>query len=166
MDTQDFTIKKLVSVSGIVTNYEISYYGEPIMNKNYVLVRPVRDFKTVGGYIQDPDELNQCIKDMRYHYDRWRTLELDKILKQSRLATGIRLTIIALITGLSLELKRSGTDIVHNAEQKAKKLTPAKKIEIVPWTDIEKASGKGLISIGDNIYLIIGATLIYLYRKK
>ena len=93
-------------------------------------------------------------------------MELDKILKQSRLATGIRLTIIALITGLSLGLKRSGTDIVHNAEQKAKKLTPAKKIEIVPWTDIEKASGKGLISIGDNIYLIIGATLIYLYRKK
>ena len=82
------------------------------------------------------------------------------------MATGIGLTIIALITGLSLGLKRSGTDIVHNAEQKAKKLTPAKKIEIVPWTDIEKASGKGLILIGDNIYLIIGATLIYLYSKK
>ena len=166
IDTQDFTIKKIVSVPGLVSNKEISYYGEPILNDNDIRHRPFREFKTVDGVIQDPDELNQCISDIRYHYDRWRKLELDKILERSGLATGIGLTIIALITGLSLGLKRSGTDIVHNAEHKTKKLTLAKKIEVIPWTDIEKASGKGLILIGDSIYLIIGATLIYLYSKK
>ena len=78
MDTQEFSIKKIVSVSGIVSNCEISYYGEPILNENDIRVRPVREFKTVDGVIQDPVELNQCISDIRYHYDRWRKLELDQ----------------------------------------------------------------------------------------
>ena len=57
MDTQDFTIKKIVSVSGLVSNYKLSFYGEPILNENNIRVRPVREFKTVDGVIQDPNEL-------------------------------------------------------------------------------------------------------------
>ena len=41
MEKQDFSIKKILSVSEILTNYEIEYYGEPFYNENDARVRPV-----------------------------------------------------------------------------------------------------------------------------
>ena len=53
---------------------------------------------------------------------------MNKISKRPGIATGIGLTIIALVTGLSLGLKRAGSDAVRDAKhQKAKKLNPPKK---------------------------------------
>ena len=83
--------------------------------------------------------------------------------------TAIRLTIITLVTGLSLGLKYSGSDGVRDAKHKQKKaerLTPAEKRDVIPWTDIEESSGKGLIFIGNHLYLIIGGSLLYLYSRK
>ena len=73
------------------------------------------------------------------------------------------MTLIALVTGLSLGLKRGGYDIVQvsKIEKKAEKLKPGR--DVIPWTDIQEASGKSLIFVGDHIYLVIGGTLIYLY---
>ena len=70
---------------------------------------------------------------------------------------------------MSLGLKRSGSDAVRDAkhkQRKAEKLIPAEKREIIPWTDLEEASGKGLIFFGHHSYLIIGGSLIYLYSRK
>ena len=144
-------------------------YGEPFYDENDVRVRPVRRFKTTNGVIADPNESNQIVDDIRYRYDYWKKIELDRILKRSGIATAIGLTIITLVTGLSLGLKRSGSDAVRDAkhkQKKAEKLTPAEKRDVIPWTDIEEASGKGLIFIGDNLYLIIGGSLLYLYSRK
>ena len=169
MEKQDFSIKKTFSVYDVKTNYEIEYYGEPFYNENDVRVRPVRRFKTTDGVIADPNESNQIVDDIRYHYDNWKKIELDRILKRSGIATVIGLTIITLVTSLSLGLKRSGSDAVRDAkhkQKKAEKLTPAEKRDVIPWTDMEEASGKGLIFIGDNLYLIIGGSLLYLYSRK
>ena len=80
IETQDFEIRKTLSGSGLVTNYEVSYYGEPYFNENDVKVRPYRKFKT-NDVIADQDEFNQIRDDIRYHYDNWRKLERDKVLK-------------------------------------------------------------------------------------
>ena len=93
-------------------------------------VCPVRRFKTTDGAIADPNESEQMVRDIRYHYDNWKKIELDKILKRSGIATATGLTIITLVTGLSLGLKRSGSDAVRNAkhkQRKEEKLTPAEK---------------------------------------
>ena len=60
--TQDFQIRKTLSRSGLVTNYEGSYYGEPYVNENGVKVRPVRNFKTINGVIENNGEFRQDIK--------------------------------------------------------------------------------------------------------
>ena len=93
-----------------------------------------------------------------------------KILKKAGAMTGIGLSTIALITGLSLGLKRSGNDII-NADYKPKKLkpsTPVKKEQ--PRKDIEdiakKTAGHGLIFIGNHIFLIIGGIMLYLGTRK
>ena len=167
--TQDFQIRKTLSSSGSVTNYEGSYYGEPCVNENGVKVRPVTNFKTINGVIENNGEFRQDINDIRYNYDNWRELERNKILKRGGIATVVVVSLVTLITGLSLGLKRGRSDIKSSAIRKkikAEKLTPAEKRNIIPWTDIEEASGKGLIFIGDHLYLIIGGSLICLYSKK
>ena len=76
--------------------------------------------------------------------------------------------IITLVAGLPLGLKCSGSDAVRDTkykQKKAGKITPAEKIDVIPCTDAE-ASGKGLIFIGDHLYLIIGGSFIYLYSRK
>ena len=72
IETQDFKIRKTLSGSGLVTNYESSYYGEPYVNENGVKVRPVRNFKTIDGVIENNEEFRQHINDIRYNYDNWR----------------------------------------------------------------------------------------------
>ena len=99
-------------------------------NENDVRVRPVRKFKATDGVIADPKESNQIVDDIRYHYDNWKKLELDRILKKSGKATTIALTIVTVVIGLSLGLKRSGSDGVRDAkhkQSKVEKLTPAEK---------------------------------------
>ena len=66
-------------------NYEFEYYGEPTLNENNVKVRPLRKFKTTNGEIVDPNEMNQIVSDIRYHYNEWRKMELNKILKNLEL---------------------------------------------------------------------------------
>ena len=169
MEKQDFSIKKIISVFEIEKNYEIEYYGEPFYNENDVRVRPVRKFKTTDGVKADPNESNQIVDDIRHHYDNWEKIELDRILKRSGIATAIGLTIITLVTGLSLGLKRSGSEAVRNVkhkQKKAEKLTLAEKRDVIPWIDIEETSGTGLIFIGDHLYLIISGSLIYLSSRK
>lgn len=102
---------------------------------------------------------NTIIDDLRYNYDVWRNIELNKMMKRAGIGTAIQL-IISLIMGLSLGLKQLGCDIVR-ASKRADKLNPAKKkIEIVKWT------GKSLIFLGDHIYLVIGLTLLYVYTRN
>ena len=70
---------------------------------------------------------------------------------------------------MSLGLKRGGSDIRSSAiikKKKAEKLTPAEKRKVIPCIDLEEATGKGVIAIGDHLYLIIGGLLIYLYSKN
>ena len=87
MEKQDFSIEKTISVSGLVSNYEIEYYGEPFFNENDVRVRPIRRFKTTDGEIGDLNKSEQIVRDIRYHYFNWKKLELDRMLKRSGIVT-------------------------------------------------------------------------------
>ena len=113
-----FRNKKSISGSGLVTNYEGSYYGELYVNENGVKVRPVRNLKTINGMIENNEEFRQHINDIRYNYDNWRKLERNKILKRGGIATVVVVSLVTLITGLSLGLKRGGSDIKSSATRK------------------------------------------------
>ena len=105
----------------------------------------------------------RCIDDLDYLYDKWRTIECNRKLKRAGIIGGIVIGITSLITGLSLGLKRTGHNMTHDATVKWEKLTPAQRKKVViPWTKIEKAGGKSIISLGENIYLVIIGLGIYL----
>ena len=166
MENRDFKIKKTIRVSGFTTNYEVSYKSEEEEDGN-IKWFVTKTYKTDNGQISD-DDFNNCRFDIRSYYDEWRKAELNKILKRSGIATAISLSIIALVIGLSLGLQRAGSEIESSAKRKkmkAEKLTPAEKRTVIPWTDIEESTGKGLIVIGDNIHIIIGGTIIYAVLK-
>ena len=119
--------------------------------------------------IENNEELRQHINDIRYNFDNWRKLERYKILKRGGIAAAVVVSLVTLITGLSLGLERGGSGNKSSAIRKnikAEKLTPAEERNVTPWTDIEEASGKGLTSIGDHLYLIIGELLICSYSKN
>ena len=160
--TQDFEIQKTASDSFVgVVKYEFEYYGKPYTNENGVKVRPARNFKTTYGEIADPNEMNIIVDDIRYHYDNWKSQEFNKIIKKAGIATGIELTIIALVTGLSLGLKRIGKDTERNASVKWEKLTPAEKRRIISWIKLEKASGKTVYEFGKYFPFILSASVLY-----
>ena len=104
-------------------------------------------------------------------YDDYGKKELNKIFKKSGAITAIGISLIALITGLNLRLKRSGNNVVVNPSKKASKLKPRipvkREEQWVETKDIaKKTTGDGLIFIGDHIYLIIGALVLYISSKK
>ena len=164
---QDFEIQKTVSKTFVgVVDYEFEYYGEPFTNENGVKVKPLRNFKTTNGEIANPNEMSQIVSDIRYHYDNWKKMELNKTLKKSGIATGVGLTIIALVTGLSLGLKRIGKDTERNASMKWEKLTPAEKRQVIPWYEIQEASGKGIYEFGKYFPLIVSGGVLYSITKE
>ena len=146
--------------------YEFEYYGEPYTNKNGVKVRPARNYKTTNTEIADPNEMLEIVSDIRYHYDNWRKMEFNKTLKKSGIATGIGLTIIALVTGLSLGLKRIGKDNERSAVIKWKKLTNSEKTGFIPWYEIQEASGKGIYEFGKYFSLIVSGNVLYVVTKN
>lgn len=99
-------LKKVSSRTKGFTDYEFENYGEPFFNENDVKVHPVRKFKITNGEIADRNEMNQIIDDITYHYDNWEKKELNKILRNAGIEMCVRLTIIRLVTGLSLGLKK------------------------------------------------------------
>ena len=58
--------------------------------------------------------------------------ELNRTLRNARITTILGLSIKSLITGLSLDLKQSGNDII-NADYKPKKLKPSIPVKSKPW---------------------------------
>ena len=164
MDRQTFTIKRIVWRDGEV-DYEIGYYGRPFENEDGVVVRPPREIKTIDGGLNDVDE-HQCVDDLDYLYDKWRAIERNRRLRRAGIVRGIIVGVTGLITGLALGLKRAGHRMQSDAKSKWRKLTPAKRKKVViPWTEIEKAGGGAIISLGSNIYLVIVSTIIYLIVK-
>ena len=153
---KEFWIKKSINTSGLITNYEFSH--ETIEEgDNNTIWNVTRNFETTDGELADSDEFAWTRTEIREYYDKWRRDELNKILKRSGLITGIELTIIALITALSLGLKRSGNDIIHAAPtlKPATKTESRKEIEDIA----KKTTGGSLIFIGDHICITIGGTL-------
>ena len=86
-------------------------------------------------------------------------------MKKAGIATAVGLFLIALITELSLGLKRTGKDIVRDATKAGKDVHPGKKTTDI-LKELEKLLGKSLVLIGDHIYIVIGGTLFYLYTRK
>ena len=130
IEKQDFKTQRTVNINNdnSILDYRVEYYGEPYIYGDGERVPPHKVFRTENVEINNDDIINEIVKDIRYHYDTWRKIELNKILKRSGIATTIGLTIILLVTGLSLGLKRSGSDAVRDAkykQRKAEKLTPA-----------------------------------------
>ena len=147
--------------------YEFEYYGKPYANENGVKVRPNRNYKTTYGKIADPNEMLEITDDIRYNYDNWKSIEFNKTIKKASVATGVGLTIIALVTGLTLGLKRIGKDTERSAVIKWKKLTPAKKRkQVIPWTKLEEASGKGIYEFGKYFPLIVSGGVLYVLTKN
>ena len=72
------------------------------------LERPLRDYSTViDGALPTMDEYD-CLDDLHYLYNKWRTIERNKSLKRVGFAVGVAIAIGSIITGLALGLKRSG----------------------------------------------------------
>ena len=76
------------------------------------------------------------------------------------------MTIIAVVTGLSLGLKRIGKDNERSAVIKWKKLTPAEKASSIPWYKIQEASGKTIYEFGKYFPSILSASVSYAATKK
>ena len=151
LEKHNLTIRKTLSGSGLITNYEIEFYRES----------EYRVYVTINGELSSEDYY-ECSKDMDYLFDKWKDSVLKQKIKKAGLLGGIGLAITGLISGLSLGLKRSGHGIVHDSKVKKEKLTPAERNkEIIPWADIEEAGGKAVIMIGNYLFYIIGGTIFY-----
>ena len=115
-------------------------------------------FQTIGRAltVEDYDALRG---DIRGEFDYYTEENNRRVMKKAGIVGAIGASTIALITGLALGLKRKGKDIV--ADAKRKKADTGKKRERSPWGPIEKVGGEVLVLIGDNLYLVIGATALY-----
>ena len=167
MERKEFEIRKTISIHGLIADYVVSYLHDE-SDGDTVWHDVKREVKTVDGVIEDKDLLDDVGYEIRQHYDEWRELELKKKLKRAGIVGGIALSLSGIVAGLVLGLKRKGTDLKNDAERKDRKtgkLTPSTKIDIIPWTGLETAAGDGLIWIGDNIYLVIGGTLLYVSTR-
>ena len=129
-------ITKTISVSGLVTNYEFSY------NSIEADGNTMKNFRTEDGIFNDEDR-----KTIRYgmdeFYDNHRKTELNKITNRAGGLTALGLLLIALITTLSLTLKKQSNKLVVEPPKKASKIKPSipvKKSE--PWKEIENVAKK------------------------
>ena len=156
-------------MEGLFLDYDLSHHategddGGNVWNKT-------RQFKTMIGVIADAEQFAKSRTDMTRYDDDWREIKLDQVLKRAGIATGLGLSVIALIMGLALELKRSGNDII-NAGVKPKPIKPGEKTKKgKPWREIEdiarKTTGHGLIFMGDHVHVVIGVSLLYLWTRR
>lgn len=67
----------------------------------------------MNGVIADPENFANARTNMRQSYDEWRKIKLDRVLKRAGIAINLGLSVITLITGLALGLKRSTNDIIN-----------------------------------------------------
>ena len=166
MDRQTFTIRKIVWNDDDTGDYEIEYYGKPFENEDGTMIRPLREIKTIDGALEDMDEFEMA-NNLDHIYDEWKAIDRAKKLKRAGLIGTIAITVGGIITVMSLGLKRSGHQMKHDAKVKSKKLTPAeRRHQVIPWTDIEEASGDATIWIGDHLLLVIGGTIVYVISKR
>ena len=89
-------------------------------------------------------------------------------MKRAGVATGIGLSVIALITGLSLGPKRAGKHLESQAKEEAwTPIRPGDKPETA-WTPLTPAevTGGTLVWIGDHIYLVAGGVALCVWRRK
>ena len=78
LDTQTLSVKRIISLDGLVDDYEVEFYRKPYLNENNVMVRPYQEFKTENGELNLVDEY-QCIDDLGYHYDELKKAELKAV---------------------------------------------------------------------------------------
>ena len=135
------------------------FFSESGQITDYMVRTKGATFRTIGRALtaEDYDVLRE---DIRGEFDYYTEENNKRVMKKAGIATAVGLSTIALITGLALGLKRKGKDIV--ADAKRKKDDTGKKRERSPWGPIEKAGGEVLVLIGDNLYLVIGATALYI----
>lgn len=132
------------------TNYDVEYHNAE---------GEIEEFSTLNN-----DDFRIAIKDLREFYDEWKAEELNKILKRAGVATAIGVSLTSLITGLSLGLKRTGNDMVRDV--KTKSWTRLKAPHKTPWSDLEEASGKGLVFVADHpVVVVVSAYVAYKYLK-
>ena len=113
-------ITNTISVSGLITNYELSLNSKETDGETTWF--ETKKYQTVDGRFLDEDfyEIRDTMDEFYYDYRK----ELNKIMKQAGGITFIGLSLIALITGLSLRLKKSGNDLVFEPSQRASKIKP------------------------------------------
>ena len=120
------------------------------------------------GRILEQDEfstLRQIIRDY-YEYVEWNNR---RVLRRAGIATAIGVAFMGTIAGLSLALKHKGRDMQSEArrEEKWKPLVSSDKNEHgwTPLTPAKVISGGVLVFLGDHIYIVLGGTMYYLYRR-
>lgn len=152
MIDRGFTIRRIFTESGLVNDYEVKVKSST--------------FSTLGRGLTEED-FDVLREDIRGEYDYYVEENKKRTLKRVGIASGIGLSLIALITGLALGLKRSGNDL----KASTKKWSPIKPGHRIAkkWTPIvpaKEAAGDLITFIGDNIYLIIGGVVTCVYIKR
>lgn len=90
-------------------------------------------------------------------------------MKGAGIATAVGLSIISLVTGLSLGLKRRPLRVKRRRKKRGS-LRPGAKPDHTDWTPLTPAkevAGGTLVWIGDNIYLVgVRGVALYVWRRK
>ena len=110
------------------------------------------------------DALRDYVRDS---YDEYLSDHNQVVLKRVGLATGVGLSVIALITGLSLELRRTGKDL----EQEGRGVVPLRPVTKPdhavwpPLTAAKEVAGGTLVWIADHIYLVVGGVALHVRKE-
>ena len=134
-----------------MTNYELTIAIKLQGGNRYWY--NTRNYKTENGEFNDVDfyQLRDKFDD---YYDDYRKKELNKILKKASWITFIGLSVIALITGLSLGLKKQGNSMTVDPPKKAAKIKPGIHVKkSVPLSEIEDIAKKTVVDF--HILLVI-----------
>ena len=130
-----------ISGSGLLLNYKL-YYTFQGHEENGVSWHDSKDFETVNSQFTCKD-FNEILNKMDEFYYDFRKKELNKLQKHSGLNTGVDLSLIAIITSLSLGLKKAGNELVVEPSKKATKFEPSFPVRREePWKEIEDIAKK------------------------
>ena len=108
-----------------------------------------------------------CGDDIRAEYDNYVEKNNSRVLKNAGLATAVGISIVSLITGLALGLKRTGKDIEVSAKTHTwSPIGPGKKVPEEWMPLVPEITGHVLVFLGDNIYLVVGEVAMYAWGRK
>lgn len=108
-------ITKTISISRLVANYKLSF--DVRSEENGISWYVKKEFQTEDGQYSD-EGLYEIRDKMDEFYEDYRKKELRRIMKRTGGLTAVGLSLIALITGLSLDLEKRRNELIVEPPKK------------------------------------------------